>query len=806
MARHPWILPATVVALATVIAWSASRGCPAGPSDVPIVVAPRSASEPVGKSMPLNVADPARSAATEPGPLQAAGDLTISVSDSSGLPYAALRVAAMEGPRIVGVDRTNAHGSVQFPPVQGAVSIFVIGGEFIRKRVELSQGQGRHAIEIERGRSLAGRLIVDGAEPAESVQLVLGWSEASEELAQLPAVLVKSLNLRVNAGRGAVAFLTDPSGVFALDDLNPAWSGRVELPVWLETEAGEPAFAIAAPRDNLELRARLRPAIIGRVVAAGSREPVLNAHLTATVRCERGEYTDAFVCTAEGRFRIPLTCGGLTGAQIWIHAGEQGACTLEVGPVPDGRGGVDLGDVELGIARQAVLHVVREEGEPIQGASIGTESNTAVWSASSDEEGWLVTPVLPLEVDHLIVSALAYRSATVVLPPIVLSPIEVVLHPINAFVVRVSRPTGERLRGIAVIIEPEDASPFEPPFGEQADPKQLELGATLPLRRIVEPATAKHSKRLRWVFRTNQDGEVLITGLRAGTGLIIHVEDAGDATIVAEQRVAIGGSGRQSLDLVVLGEPKSMAVRVRDNRKTPIPGARVQLNGNAQSFAMTDKQGVATITGLFADVIELSISAERYCAARARTELVAGTQNEFDVLLERGRSIAVDVLDANGQPAPVDWVNAFVDGASVGVTGRIGVGRFSIQDVPERALVIQLIVGGARIESSHAADESSIVESLPASGSVRLSFDASVVFKADSRMLQLRRTSPTDVSILIQVRPADLAGEMNVPIVFPGTYEVRWLDAIDDSGRLTTGVPGRVTVEPGRATPIRVGP
>jgi hypothetical protein len=802
MARSHGPLIVIVGALMTLVAWEWSRWHRAGRSEV--APTPSAASDLDGIAAPSKSGNPDVVATSDR--VQATTDLTIMASDSGGQPYAGLRVAAVAGERVVGVGHSDHLGSIHFPASDGAVTVLVFCGEFFRKRLDLPEGQGIYAVEIERGRSLAGQLLVDGVELDEPVQLVLSWYVASSELAQFPSELAKSLDLRVSAGRRTMSFSTDRAGGFAVAELDPTWSGRIELPGWLESEAGEPAFEIAAPHGDLELRARSRPAIIGRVVAPGSRHPVGDAHLTATVDCDRGEYTSAFVCTAAGRFRIPLTCGGLTGAQIWIHAGDQGACTVAVGPVAAGHSGIDLGDIELGMARQAALHIVGAHGEPIRGARICAEGNAAVWSAPSDDRGWLLTPVLPLEVEHLVVSALGYRSATVALPPTTLTPIEVVLHPIHSFTVNVSRPTGERLRDVAVLIAPENASPFEPPFGAEADPKQFELGATLPLRRIVEPATATHSQRLSWVFRTNQDGELLITGLRTGTSLAIHAEDAGGATIAPERRVVIEGRGRQILELVVEGEPKSAAVRVRDDRQTPIPGARVQLGGNSQSSAIADELGVARITGLFADAVDLSITADGYCAAKTRAEFTTGTRNEINVQLERGRSIAVEVLDASGQPAPVEWVDALVDGEVVGVTKRVGLGRFAIQDAPRRAFAIRVIVGGERIESMHAADDASVVEHLPASGSLRLSFDSSVVFMAKSRTLELRRSSPTAASIVTQIQPADLDRGLSIPIVFPGEYEARWLDTLDDSGRIVPGVSGRVTIERGREAAIRVGP
>jgi hypothetical protein len=180
---------------------------------------------------------------------------------------------------------------------------------------------------------------------------------------------------------------------------------------------------------------------------------------------------------------------------------------------------------------------------------------------------------------------------------------------------------------------------------------------------------------------------VVWPGLVVGLPVELTLEDA-VGTRGAHLRVpGLAAGERRSVRLQLAREARALAGHCVDAAGKPVAGARVRLHvpqaRSAEAIAAPD--GGFASPPLLAERVNLRVSAEGF-ASRA-LEDVACTPN-LRLVLERGRSLRVELRDPSGVPIAVGEVRARADGTTWTPT-RAETARHDFTDVADAGLELE---------------------------------------------------------------------------------------------------------------------
>lgn len=515
--------------------------------------------------------------------------------------------------------------------------------------VVLPSGGGDRDLALPSGAVVAGRVLLEGRAPGEPVPLEV-WIDRPA----LPQIVVDV----AGAGRPdlrrlqhVVETTTALDGSFRVEGFDAGATGSVSPPFgW--TPRAEDAGRFAAPRTDLTIDCSRRARIRGRLVRGGSGAPVGRADVVLSFSADGASASTRQAADAQGRFTVYVT---------WPRPPERADFEVVEDGVPSHRAEIegpfdrdrDLGDVVLPDPweRAASLRVLGAAGDPVERAVAVFASGSDWTSERSGPDGLLRVPATAAE-SRVVVTApghgftettVAAGEATVFLPRGAALNVRVV-GTCNA-------PEGTivRIAGANATAEPPD--------------RVLEvLRGAVGGSEVV--ASLRGGEDVTWLALPGSE-LVTLPWVRPGAALRIDVFDAYGESLARQDAVA-PESG--TFD-VTLGAPPSrvLAGRVVDEAGRAIEGASVTArsvraddalawSGGWRSGVASDGDGRFELRGAAAAALAVVVDAPGR-APWARASVAPG-DGSLRVVLARAARLRVTLLDARGEPAAIEWLQA----------------------------------------------------------------------------------------------------------------------------------------------------
>jgi hypothetical protein len=816
------------LAAAGVIGWLALGKGPTGAAIGPALERAEALAEEGGLE-PARVEESHRSAAGGEGAKEQAAShaefCALLVRDEAGLPVkgAEVLLAGAEDPPLRVM--TGSDGRARFEPAEEARLSVARAPGLLPGGLAVPAGTGEHALTLLAGHSLEGRLLEDGAPPASPIRLSLRSNRGPFD--GLPEELGALARQHFELPRMAEIF-TDTLGGFRFEGLAPDWSGELWLPSthWF-LEAPEDAalgasndktLLLPAPRKGLVLATTRLATLRGRVVWADGTGPVAHGALHLRADFAGGQdspYTGSRT-DATGRFEVglgPSTSAdralwkqlerrpALTSVVLWLQPDgglerELAFAAEELGP--DG----DLG--ELSVERGRSLHfVVRQpDGAPVGGAIVSASS----LSEPTDADGRGQLHGLAGDVAEVLVGGPHHRVLRLPLGPggaSAQTPLVFVL------------PRGNELR---LSLTDEHG---HPPAGVQ-----LGLASQTP---VFEGTTGfgpsslhyrllgKGFESAEWgpeggvlKLRLDPQGKASLCGLRDGLRLAARVLDRLDRVVVEDHFDGPAGGELLARAIVVRGAAFELAGRVVDELRTPLPNVEVRLGGaNKGLVATTGSDGRFAFDGLRESDEGCTLEARLRGHATRRLEEVLLRAGPVlpDLVLERGRSLRVRVVDASGAPLSVHLVCAEAPGGAQVCSRELEPGCELLEDLPPGRVKLYTQYGWRAYEQLSEPGDREVRFELPLHGSLELLAPQTAPPGAD-RELRARVTALDDSTVTgVLLFNAESGGRTERLALLPGSYQVE----LQDRGRSADGSPeerhlwsGQVEVLAGRNAAIQL--
>jgi RNA polymerase sigma-70 factor (ECF subfamily) len=611
------------------------------------------------------------------------------------------------------------------------------------------------------GARLAGRVRVDGAAPARSIEVEIYPSDEAADVYWAEDAGVRRSYLF--HGMGPVTATTGADGRFAFTGLPDDWHGTLRLepgfaPVGAlgtSTPHGRVKYFVPAPADDLVLDVEAFPALRGRIVEADGATPVPDGSIGATVTWAdaNGEMAEVGARTdPDGRFALHLAPRPVARVELhWRAIPDRGRAerVLTGSALPAPAGDLELGDLPLAVGRDVLLRFVDAAGAPIEGALVAGRD------AASDAGGEiLITGVAPADA-AVRAAAFGYDSRVVDLPAGA-DEVEVELARANRLDVLVLDAAGAPMQGCTVELAADGGALFVSKGGmipeemtRESYPGQLSMAWGGPDRYYVQ-------------FRTDRDGRFATGGLRAGVELDLVVPDECGGAFHAERLAPLGAGEHRAVEVRWTNPPRTLAVRVVERSGAPIEGAQVRLasvegpdSWRTRSRGKTDATGRAAWRRLADDAYLVGAEMRGYVRVPAALvpALVGEGGGEHVVVLEPGLDVAVRVQDPAGQPVAGGVVT--VPAPEGGATPRRAAepsaeafeesapGRFVLDGLPDAPLDVTLELAGATYVARCDPRVSELVFDVPAHGAVEAEWTPPAGAGSDDATLVLLRQDGT---------------------------------------------------------------
>ncbi len=744
---------------------------------------------------------------------ETAASLVLEVVASDGSPVPHVRLVLARGETVIENQFAENGGRVTLPALGRDVDVYVLTGTSIRARQHLDDAVGHHVLRIPAGVTLRGTVLVDGAEPGEGVRLFLTSRDERVGLDPPPTFAQRQIDLRGYDGKPSISSRSDTNGRFEFRDVPAQWIGSLDFSgdfLW----ADEGPLMIIDVSHEVVVRLRGAPMIRGRVVLPDSSKGAGNAFGHYEAECETDGWASGdFYADAEGRFRFRMPCERVSKFDGTVALAGAGRAAITLVDVPEE--GLDVGDVVLEPSRDIHFVTHDRDGRPIAGAIASTLDETPIVSGQSDGAGLGSLTAVPLTTDLIRVVALGFRS---------------VMRGVNSGEATPSAPLDiamESAPHLEFAIELRDGTPAPdvhirltcrgtPPFipGEDGDgsrPIHLDLGAPRPGRTGMRSAEGKGEVEYLMWYAAGSNGRLRIPGVNPLARFVARIEDMTGA-VLAERDVdpALIGSStpcRITLD----GAPRTLELVVLDTEGAPIRAAKARAILNGSELGETLSDGVVQIAPIYALKVELRVEAPSYSAAQLGEVWLTRDVERREVVLTRGRTVQVEVLDSVGRLVAADGVEAQLDGKRVGEVSRCSDKEcFFIDGLPPERIELTAFVAGVRFTKEHDALQELAVFEVPEHGSVLVEFSEPLSQRARfvvvlapepgadgavSKNLEIRRRVPSDSSVT----------SFEVSPVFPGSYwvqllETKPLDGTQPRQARTSGV----VVRAGERTVVRV--
>jgi len=712
---------------------------------------PLSSPQPLGEAGAPQAERPdsegARSEAVPSSPDQAACVLRVLAPD--GAPHALRRVWLRPSSGDEAEEsHTDARGELELPPDRSTIELAIERPGSFPHRAALERTAGEHELRLPAGLELTGTILVRDGSSAEDILLGLvpAGAESSPFAPQDPFDAPRA-EQRTDA-RGGFAFHGLPAG--RCDLLFPDGYARAG--------SGTPPDALRplvlrdlAPARGLVIEVERLPRHRGRLVEADGRTP--------TAGLVQGRFT-----WADGTNMDCAARAGADGQFELVPAEPWRALWLEVSGTPGQRGRRSLsfelsdlspegalGDVRLAAGRTLTLDVRTPDGSPVVGA------RTDLDSPASDADGRV--KLVDVTSESVRVVARGHREQRVPLPatagvvPVVLEPAPELLLELRD---RAGRPVSDLLIELRATR-----------WGFDGERPSLLLGAQREGRLVTwsrEPFVAK--------ARPDRAGRLRLDSLAAGLAFHLRVV-AGNQSIVHETEIeALGAAERRELVLTLTHELRPLRVRVLDERREALAGARVAFStrsGGSTHYdhESTDLEGRFTCMRLDSP-FALEARAEGYLPLRR--EFAGSPADEVELVLQRGLEVAVLVTDARGKS---------VGGGTLRVSGceleprEVAPGRFTVRGLAPGPHDFVLRLGGSEFVRRHEAHVPELAFLVPEMGALEVSWRVEAS-RASNRFVTLALHAELGTPAVLEQPYFDTpTGRHRFATLLPGTYELR---------------------------------
>lgn len=555
--------------------------------------------------------------------------------------------------------------------------------------------------EVHGNAVIAGRLFVADGPPGETVELTLGTGE--DDGWRSSATVAES-------GR---------DGSFRFEGLAPDWTGVVLLPPHYRLADAQArgmaarAFPAQAGEQALAIRVERLPTLLGRVFQATDRAPAEGVEVAVQAHWGTALSLHEARTGKDGRFRIALRHGSLKELALECRAPD-GAALLELReasnlPPADLRGDIDLGGLVLGAPRRAWLVVRGPEGSPIEGARAVTRGMQRQRTFETDAEGRAELQLAGLS-ERLEIQARGYSIVEIDTPD------EGATHELrlvraNRLTIEVVDAAGAPWPGCQVELSAAE-SPFE---GGRDLLDDFFTGD----QRSHGTVGGRSADRVFAYFTADAAGRVELQSLSVGLPLDLRARDV-LGSVGARAACAGLGSGETRIVRLLLDRRLAPLLgRCIDSNGRPVVGAQIQIAGGEELVILE-----SDAEGRFASppLIERSLNLQATAAGFVSLALEDVSSAEpLELVLERGRSLVVQMLDGRGERIEVGELDAHLPGAQASWTAdRTRGGTWSFQGIPGVPLELEFRWHGRSITAGVDATSEAYDWKLPELGQLEV--------------------------------------------------------------------------------------
>lgn len=602
---------------------------------------------------------------------------------------------------------------------------------------------------------VAGRLIVGGGPPGETLELLLQVQEEPQPRAFL---------------HWSVQSSSTPDGRFRFEGVPSDWSGEIALPFHYRVArvedrgtSGSHAFRARAGDEELLVEVLRQPTLRGRILRAADRTPVATVSVGTRSKWGDSIHMSSAHTDESGRFQLPLRSGELIELELSCRSEEgefvEAAWNPKSLPAANELGDVDLGDLYLAPSQVAALLVLGPAGAPFEGARVVEVGTSEGRQVETDAQG-RATLQLTDALEGFQVRATGF--SLVELPrPAPGEELEVRLAPASTLSVQVIDlhglpwPDGRlRLKAARPAFEGGHETPVEGLFGPSR-------GGSHESGRDREGAYA--------LFRTLADGSIEWPGIVPGLALEVTVEDA-IGTVAARASVpALAPGELRSVRLQLAREPLHLRGRCVDATGAALVGARVSISlpGAGSAHADADENGAFESAPLFAASVRVRAGAAEFADLDLGDVALPA---ERTIVLRRGRALRVVLRDASGVPLDVGQVRARADTTSwSGGMPKDGTCRF--EAVADVGLELEHVWHGRKHQRAVPDGVTELDWELPALGRIEVEVDPSAIGEHESGHLALEALDGRGIVEQTLLSPGREGAFRFTP--WPGRYRLR---------------------------------
>ncbi|MEW6747810.1 MAG: sigma-70 family RNA polymerase sigma factor [Planctomycetota bacterium] len=738
---------------------------------------------------PPAAAEPSLRAARDPGEIEryvvpassvsdernrivdAVSDFVVEVFHPGNIPAHGAIVCIMHDDKLAGRRVADIYGTASLPAHDGPVDLYVAGVSTTSFHEPLERAVGRHRVDLPAGAAISGTVYLDGVPAREPVAVGLAPYESPDRRVHFWDALKASVESRAFCTLQN-AQLTGPNGSFLFSGLPDGWRGSLRFPECYQHERATEDLRVVAPATGVIVELSSYPRVTGRIVRAGSHDPVPSGRIEFAIAHPSSRYTGKLSADAEGCFEVPLRRPVLSLSLDLFDPQNEAARRLELGEI-DHRRDLDLGDVELHVARHISFIARDVHGQPVSGAIAALDDGSAR-SLPTDADGRAtIGPVQP-DVRVMTVHAHGYRSQPV---PIARDrdSIDVTLEASPLVTVTVRTPDGDLPKGVELVV----AAPsklFES-GGDTFPPDDVvfELGMTQAMSMSTIHEGDAISGEL--VYPLKPGARITIADLRAGCPFTLELRD-GVGSIVWREELVLAAGERREVEAVLSQRTRNLQGRVQDPQGNALPCISVlmQRPKSQRVLSFTTDETGSFSGGLFADHVDVLAFGDGYAPVHLENVAVPPEGVPLVLTMDEGLSVRVLIRDAEGREAPADAVWVEVNGRRIneqsGDEPRDPKSEWILEHLPETQLVLKAQVGGRVFDRNHDARAPEETVVVPSFGSLDLSWTVQMkegyeyqlcIRDADGRMFLYR--------ILDQA--AITRRFLHVPVLFPGAYDVQ---------------------------------
>lgn len=685
-----------------------------------------------------------------------AGLLEVFVLAFGGEPVPEALVVAVRGSEILDQQKTDAAGRARLASAGGTGYLVAHALGYACHAEPAALEPGRHELVLGSGQQVTGTVYVDGAPASERIALRLEYAEGTSGL---PVELHAALAQASYPGLREVDAASDAFGGFRFEGLPADFRGQLAClaeEFLLEDQEADswrrPSLYLDGPRTGLALRLKRVPVLRGRILAADGGPPPAGTNVNAMLRYENHSMSTGRTVAADGSFRFVVRNPRLTGLELGIQAPGVPSYEHAVEPIP---ADWNLGDLRLPEVRLLPFLVLGPGGQPLADVPASADLGSS-WSAPSDGDGrgQIAAPLTDVE---LVARAAGYLSQPCRVAAGDPGPAVIHMQPANMLRVRVLTPDRQPETGMRIAVHSRGPL-LEGDDGLDTLRQRLSRG-------VMEGASWS-AQSMMISFLPDEQGELVLTGLRAGAEIQLEVLPPAGAALHREQLPPMPAYGELLREVIADQAGRTFRGRVVDEAGRPIALAEVQIKDGNDTLILASEQAVTGPDGQFVmeqvhgPNVHLAIAAADFQPYQNESFPLPPEGEVSEFRLQRGGRLDLFVQDEYGQA---------LDGHAWGYAAgqwfhseRLEKGHFRFRGLPEETLEARIHLGAGYVIREVAPGTPELHLTIPSFGRVELRFPAD---RFDGGYAYFLLARPSDGAYRTEIdfsRPEEL-GVVHVP-------------------------------------------